>query len=268
MILIYDLIFAVILGTIIFIIIWKIRSRNLIEPYNLLNTIFESYFSGFTIYLGLASIIYSFSNSIPFGLTNIVSENIISFFGGLSILSITVISLFRKEILSRGKILFFKGEDINVSEISINRVNYFFAYKKYKELSQDPQLNVIRIFKDGTMQVDTRTVENYLNKDLFFNLRIKKSEIVQGREELIPTREIAICKLESHGSLSIFKILKWIKLKEYKADVDDLKKNINIDVLKPFIDLRPEYLADKCSLQDLENVKKGLDNLIRIQAGE
>jgi len=129
-------------------------------------------------------------------------------------------------------------------------------------------LKVIRIFKDGLIQVDTRSVEDYLNNELFFYLRIKKPEIVEGIEELIPTREIAICKLKNHSSHSIFKILKWIKLNEYKTDFKDLKKNKNLDVLKPFIDLKPEYLADRCSLQDLENVKSGLDNLIRIQAGE
>jgi len=132
MILIYDLIIAAIFGTIIFIVTYLIRIRNFAEPFRLLNTIFESYFSGMTTYVGFASILYSFSNSLPFGLTTIANENIISFFGGLSILSITFIYLFRKEILSKGKYLFFKDEEMNISEISINKVNYFFAYKKYK----------------------------------------------------------------------------------------------------------------------------------------
>ena len=268
MALIFDLIIAVFFGLLIFLAIYHIRSRNLTEPFNLLSTIFESFFSGMTIYAGLASIWYSFSNSLPFGLTTIVNENIISFFGGLSIISITLIYLFRTEILSKRKLIFFKNEEDNVSEISVDKINYCYTYKKYKENTDDPELNIIRVFKDGTMQVDTRLVEVYLNKELFFNLKIKKSENIQGMEELIPSREIAICKLESIGHHSIFKILKWIKIKEYKIDIKDLKDNKRIESLKPFINLETDYLADRCNLQDLENVKNSMDHLIRIQTGE
>ena len=268
MILIYDLIIAAIFGIIVFFAINHVRSGNFTEPFNMLSAIFESTFSGLTIYVGFASIWYSFSNSLPFGLTTIASENTISFFGGLSIISITVISLFITEILSKGSFLFFKDEETNFSEISVNKINYLIAYKKYKKNTRNPELNVIKVFEDGTMQVDTRSVESYLNKELLFNLRLKRPEIVEGKEELIPTKEIAICKLESHGQQSVFKVLRWIKIKEYKTDVNDLKENKRIDSLKPFIDLKRDYLADRCHLQDLDNFKSGLDSLIKIQEGE
>lgn len=265
MVLILDLIIAVIIGVLIFLIKY-IRSKNLTEPFSLLSAIFESVFSGFTLYTGLASIWYSFFNSLPFGLTTIVNENVISFFGGLFLISITFI-LFKKEISSKRKLIF-KDEESNVSEISVDRINYCHTYKKYKENTDDPELNIIKIFKDGTMQVDTKSIESYLNKELVFNLKIKQYENIQGTEELIPSREIAICKLESIGHPSIFKILKWIKIKEYKIDIKDLKKNRRIENLKPFINLKSDYLADQCYLEDFENIKNSIDHIIKIQMGE
>lgn len=268
MTLILDLIIAVLFGVLIFLAIYHIRSRSFTEPFKILNIIFESFFSGISIYAGSASIYYSFFDSIPFGLTTIVNESIIAFFGGLSIISITLIYLFRKEIKSKRKLIFFNNEDDNAPEISIDLINHFFTYKKYKEETDDPELNIIRVFKDKTMQVDTRLVEQYLSKELLFNLKIKKSENIQGVKELIPSRTIAICKLESLGHPSTFKILKWIKIKEYKKDIKSLKENTQIKNLKPFINLEPDYLADRCNLNDLQNVKDSIDHLIRIQAGE
>lgn len=264
MILLFDLIIVAILGIIIVYIKDTIRKRNLTEPLNF-NTILECFLGGATIYVGVASIMYSFSNSLPFGLTTIVSENYITFFGGLILVLYTLGSLFGKEISSNRQFLFYKEKE--TKEISVDNINYYYAYKKYKENTNDPELRVIKVFKDGTIQIDTRSVEGYLKKELLFDLRIITSEIIEGNRESIPSQEIATCKLDRAAEISIFKILNWNNIKEYKDDIKDLKENRRIDEIKPFITLRSNYSADGCSLQDLENIKNGLDKLIRIQAG-
>lgn len=264
MILLLDLIIAAFFGIIIYYIKDTIRKRNLTEPINF-NTILECFLGGATIYMGVASIAYSFSNSLPFGLTTIVSENYITFFGGLILVLYTLGSLFGEEISSNRQFIFNKGKE--VKKISVDDINYYYAYKKYKENTNNPELKVIKVFEDGTIQVDTRMVENYLKKELLFDLKIITSEIIEDNYEFIPSKEIATCKLDCPAEISIFKILNWNNIKEYKDDIKDLKQNRRIDEIKPFITLKSIYLADGCSLQDLENIKNGIDKLIRIQAG-
>lgn len=265
---ILDLIFSLIIAIIIFLAIWRIGSQNLTEPFNLLSTIFSSLFSGMTIYTGLASIWYSLFASLPYGLTTVANENVILLVGGICIIAITLIMLFRKEILTKRKFFFFKDEETNVSEISFDTINYCYAYNKYKKNTDDPELNITKLFKDRTMQVYTKPVEDYLNKELLFCLKIKKLEPVEGKNELIPSKEIAVCKLENLGQPSIFKIIKWNKIKEYEKEIKDLMENKNLDSLKPFINLKSDYLAEKSNLQDLENVKKSIAKLKKIQEGE
>jgi hypothetical protein len=201
-------------------------------------------------------------------LTTVANENVILLSGGICIIAITLIMLFKKEILSKRKFLFFKDEETNVSEISFDTINYCHAYHKYKKNTDDPELNIIKLFKDRTMQTYTKPVEDYLNKELLFCLKIKKLETIEGKNELIPSKEIAVCKLDNLGQPTIFKIIKWYKIKEYEQDIKDLKENKNLDSLKPFINLKSNYLAEKCNLQDLENVKNSIENLNKAQAGE
>ncbi|VVB85978.1 Uncharacterised protein [uncultured archaeon] len=181
---------------------------------------------------------------------------------------ITLVMLFKKEILSKRRFLFFRDDETKSSELSLETIDYCYAYNKYKIMTNDPELTIIKLFKDKTMQVYTEPVEDYLNKELLFSLKIRRLETVEGKNELIPSKEIAICKLENLGQPSIFKILKWNKIKEYEMDIKDLKENRRLDSLKPFINLKSNYLAEKCNLKDLENIKKSIDNLNKAQAGE
>ncbi len=129
-------------------------------------------------------------------------------------------SLFGKEIASNRQFLFNKEKE--TKEISVDNINYYYAYKKYKENTNDPELKVIKVFKDGTIQVDTRSVENYLKKELLFDLKIMTSEIIESNYESIPSKEIATCKLDRSADISFFKILNWNNIKEYKDNINDL----------------------------------------------
>jgi hypothetical protein len=268
MALIYDLFVGVIIGTVILVIIYKVRNRDLAEPFNLLSALFESYLSGMTIYIGFASVYYSLFNSLPFELSTLANENIILFFGGLSIISITFITLFKKEILSNGKLIFFKDDETNLPEISVDRINYCHSYLGYKNNTNDAELNVISFFKDGTLQVDTRNLQTEISKKILFDLMVRTQEYVNGVKEEIPSQSIAVCKIISFSDISCFKIIKWCGKKEYKTIINDLKDNKKIKSLKPVIKLKHDYLAEKYALTDIEAVKNGIDNLIKSQSGE
>lgn len=268
MAMIYDMVIAAIIGTIIFVIIYKVRNKDLVEPFNFLSAIFESYLSGMTIYVGFASLWYSVFESLPFNLSTIANEKLISFFGGLSLISITVIVLFRKEILSKGKLIFFKDEETKKSEISVERINYCHAYHQFKNRTNDSELEVISLFKDGKIQVNTRSVNIEINKNLIFDLMIKLPDMIQNRKEDIPSQPIASCKLITQNKISLFKIVKWHNIKEYKEKITELKQNKKIKNLKPFLKLQTDYYADKYKFDDLNKAKESIINLMNSQGGE
>ena len=268
MVFFYDLIVGALFGIIIFIILYKLRSKDFIEPFNFLKTFFESSFSGMTLYVGFASIWHSFFGALPFGLTTIANENMISFFGGISIISITLIMIFRKEILFKGELFFFKDEEKELSEISVNRINFCYAHHKFKNEFNDIELSVIKVFKDNTLQINTKSSQKDISKKILFDLMIKTTEYVEGKKEEIPSKPVAICKLLHASDISTFKIVKWFKINEYNDKIKDLKQNNKIRTLKPFLKLRNDYIAEKYNFEDLKKVKEGIDNLISYKDGD
>lgn len=263
----YDLVVAAVIGTVILFLLYQIRGKNTEEPFNILSAILESYLSGLTIYMGLAAIWLAFSSTLPFGLETIANNNVISFFGGLFILFGTIAYIFKREISSKAKQLFLEDNTGNL-KLSIKTVNDYFHYKTYKIKTEDPELDVVALFKDGTIQVKSNGVNVFLHKDLIFSLKIKQSQSVGGKRTVLPSRDVALCKLKSLGNISTFTIIKWINIKEYKTEINNLKKNKNIKKLKPFIVLRSNYLADKCCVDDLTKAKEGIDKLMQIKGGE
>jgi hypothetical protein len=268
MVLLLDLILSFLIGIAIFLFILKFRKENFYQVQNLVLAFIESIFSGTTIYIGIVSIILAFTNEIPFGLTTVVNQNFIFLVAGCVIIFTTIWILFRKEIALYGEVYTFISDRNENSQISVERLNYIYSYLKYKNETGNPDHKVISISADGIISARTANNQKFFDKRLYFELKIQVPTIIEGQAQLIPSEGLAWAKIKTVGSISTFTIVKWFSLKEHKNQIKELKKNENFASLKPIIQIKPEYVADKYSLEEITKVKEAIDKLKSIDIGD
>jgi hypothetical protein len=273
----YDVLISAVLGIVILLVKIYFKRNELLDFSIFIGTVFECLFAGFTIYIGFASIFYSLFDQIPLGLTTIVNIQIIAFFGGLAIMSITLYWIFQNEIKRYKERQIIYIENSKNPEISIERVNYVYSYLNYKTTTTDPELNVVgivnfgRLIKRGTVQVRTPVeIQQFLCKRLLFELKVHSQEEVAGEIISIPSSGLAILRIKNVGEISVFEIIRWEKNFKFTKQIQLLQKgDLSRSIIsKPFIQLKPDYYADKFTFNVIKKIKEGIDQLNEIDPGD
>ena len=123
--------------------------------------------------------------------------------------------------------------------------------------------------KYDKIYVETPNGNDFFTKNLHFNLfyiqRLDVNESSVQIESIEDSVEIADCiffdRAEKHA---VFEIISWRKSKSYQDIISKLKSNQELGVLKPFIKLKDDPIADKCSSSELDNLVKTVSKLEKL----
>ena len=91
-----DILIGAVLGLVITIVLF-IKTKRSKRKQQFVLIIFNGFLTGFALYAGIASIIFGITGNLLFNQTDIISQRVMAFFGGLSIFSISIYYAFIKK---------------------------------------------------------------------------------------------------------------------------------------------------------------------------
>lgn len=93
MVLAADLIVGAIIGLICTGVLFKRANKNTIKQKFIL-LILNGFLTGLALYMGVVSIYFAFTGNLLFNQSNVVSQSVIAFLGGITLMSLSLYSLF------------------------------------------------------------------------------------------------------------------------------------------------------------------------------
>lgn len=204
---------------------------------------FIYFINGFIIVTGInfLYLIITESQSVPINLS--IQEADIPFFflGGLLMILYPIYEIFKEE--------FSKFERLSVSSQEARKEKFkefCLQYTNYKESTGNPTLQVKNFRDDGTILVEASEISGYFTKKLRFSLQYHQIIDIEGTPTEIESLEIADCFfLKTGGNYSFFTVLNWTKEPNFQEQIQKLKTNQDLLILKPFIRLHQNEIAEK-----------------------
>ncbi len=215
--------------------------------------------SGFTLVTVINFILLAISPTYPINLELQATEVYILIIGGIVIIFIAIHSVFDGEFAR-----LYKSNILMMGKIPLDGklIKFCEEHLRYKERTNNPELDVIKFDSDKIILVKTQQVREYLTNNLIFNLKFQISFEIEDKLETTDSLDVAECRfLKSGKENTYFNIKKWTNISQYNEQIQKLKANQDFKTLKPVIELSENTIADKFSYNEIEDLQKTIHKL-------
>lgn len=220
-----------------------------------LEMVIKYFIGGFAAETGKNFLAIIFSHpSQSFPITLVIQESEFPFIilGVAIMIGYPLYDIFFKEFL-----LLKKSKTVSNEMIKENLINFCYEYASYIKNTNNPKLSVMKFQNENTILVNSHQGTKYFTKNLKFSLYFQEVIDVGGIQTSIDSLEIADCYfLKSGDKHAYFIISNWNENSSNKEQIEKIKTNQDFKILKPFVRLSENEIAEKFSYPEMKNYMK------------